>query len=389
MNGGKVSNASEELSNFFHFMWGETEGYVYLPTKDSNEEWKKVFYKWPVHEKAVVNYVLAATAEQKNVYFAPAIFKTPKPVREFVLGSNVIWTEFDGNAPNNWDAEDPSRLVGPPSLRVQSSTEDHQHVYWRLDEFCYDVDLIENVNRSLAYSLGADTSGWDANQVLRPPLTTNYKRNLPVFVLEDHGPTYKRNDFTGFQPIKQLVNSSVDDTNLPDVIDVIAKYQWDEDNLALVKKSAEELGNRDRSSALMRIGFYCAEKGMTDIETYAVLFFLDEKWGKFKKRDDRKKRLLDIVNKAKLKFPHAVAEPTFAGLLSESTPTEVNIKTVYGFDELIKLDEKITWMIDGLVTESGVGLIASEPGIGKTQFMLNLGMKVCLTKPFVGLQPMF
>src|SRR4249920_411987 len=247
MNGGKVSNASEELSNFFHFMWGETEGYVYLPTKDSNEEWKKVFYKWPVHEKAVVNYVLAATAEQKNVYFAPAIFKTPKPVREFVLGSNVIWTEFDGNAPKNWDLQDPQgdplggperpatvqedegehsppgntepdsksneahqrrALVGPPSLRVQSSTEDHQHVYWRLDEFCYDVDLIENVNRSLAYSLGADTSGWDANQVLRPPLTTNYKRNLPVFVLEDHGPTYKRNDFTGFQPIKQLVNSS-------------------------------------------------------------------------------------------------------------------------------------------------------------------------------------
>jgi hypothetical protein len=30
----------------------------------------------------------------------------------------------------------------------------------------------------------ADTSGWDADQILRPIRTTNHKRNMPVIVKE-------------------------------------------------------------------------------------------------------------------------------------------------------------------------------------------------------------
>jgi hypothetical protein len=101
-----------------------------------------------------------------------------------VLGSRVLWVDFDGNAPQEWSQE-PDGLtpfVPPPTLIVQSSIPTHEHAYWLLDEFVTDIDELEDKNRSIAYLLHADTSGWDADQILRPPFTINMKRNKPVTV---------------------------------------------------------------------------------------------------------------------------------------------------------------------------------------------------------------
>src|SRR5690606_21999974 len=75
----------------------------------------------------------------------------------------------------------PEKLAPVPSVEVQSSGESNRHTYWLLDAFL-DGKQIESLNRSLAYALGADTSGWDANQFLRPPLSTNRKYRKPITV---------------------------------------------------------------------------------------------------------------------------------------------------------------------------------------------------------------
>ena len=394
--------SNEELNRFFDFVWGSQEGVVYLPTKAPDGRWTKVFYEWPNHRAWIVKHVMANTATGKDVYYSPAIFSKDAILhksadKEYVLGTNVIWVEFDGNAPESWDGTPepseagsdeppaaPGHSVGQPSLRIQSSLEGREHVYWRLEEFTTDISAVERINRALAYQFHADTSGWDINQVLRPVGTTNYKRNLPVVTIEESDRTYRPGDFTGFDTaIKDLVAGSIDEKAIVDINQIMGKHRWDIDSIELINKSQAELGGRDRSSALMRMGFRGAELGLNDQELFSLLIYLDDKWEKFKFRDDRNRRLIEIVNKARLKHPAAVAE-----LIPESAPAEQAPKIIMGFETFLLTSYKIDWVIENLISTDSINLIYSEPGVGKTQFMMNLGMHLALAKPFLGLQPL-
>lgn len=408
-------NPVEGLSTFFDYVWGSEEGYVYLPYKTNTGDWKKVMFAWPKHRTNVIQHTLAQSAEGNDVYFAPTIFSEPRPIKENAKGSHVLWADFDGTIPNSFKAldadltgstpdpaPDPGTMIQSPetgtqprteallgipfpSLRVQSSTIDHQHVYWRLNEFESDVGWIENSNRSIAYTLKADTSGWDVNQVLRPPGTTNYKHGLPVTVLDGEDSSYGRGSFKALSPVKQLVSEKLDVTDIPDVTRVVAKHVFDDDHYNLFMQPTVEEGHR--SSALMKIGFFGAESGMTDGEIYSLLLNADDRWGKFKNRTDRKKRLLDIVNRARLKYPEGLK--VGAGLLKnlkDDAPVE-SPKYVWGFDEFLNSEWEIEWAFDGLLEQGGIGVLSSPPGIGKTQVSLQLGICGALGLDFLKWKP--
>jgi hypothetical protein len=174
------------LSEFFDYIWGTVEPtgkptYVYLPVKSEGGKWTKYSFRWPKQKQAVIRHVLQHDATGNDVYYSPALYSQSRPVKENVMGSWFLWVDFDGNAPEDWDAVEG---VPHPTLIVQSSLPGHEHCYWRLDQFVTDLSKIEERNRSLAYVMSADTSGWDADQVLRPPGTTNYKRKQQVHVKE-------------------------------------------------------------------------------------------------------------------------------------------------------------------------------------------------------------
>lgn len=183
-----MEEATRELREFYNYIWGEEKThrkptFVYLPVEHEGEFVKYVF-EWPRQREAVIRHTLKWSALKANVYFSPALYRASQPIKENVLGSYVFWVDFDGNAPKEW-AEEPEEgkpFVPPPTLIVQSSIEGHEHCYWRLDEFIKDRDVLEDRNRGIAYLLQADTSGWDADQILRPPRTTNHKRGKPVTI---------------------------------------------------------------------------------------------------------------------------------------------------------------------------------------------------------------
>lgn len=390
---------SQGLSEFFHTIWGDTEGFVYLPTLNREDnDWKRVFFKWPEHEKAVVQHVLASTAQGRDSYYSPALYKTyNSATKDNVLGSHVLWAEFDGDAPDNWAAipagdspEAPeagrqahsahSDPIPAPSLRVQSSQDGHEHVYWRLDEFCTDIQWLEDRNRSITYSKRADTSGWDATQILRPPFTTNYKRDLPVTVVNDNGPEYSRQVFQGLKPPPVIVSESIDTEDLPKFEGIIAKYPWDEEHFALFMDP--QIPEGSRSSALMRLGYFCAEAGMSDQEAYTILENADRRWGKYLGRNDRKRRLVDIINRARQKHPNGVVNETFSGLLG--TKTEQGLSLTYGFSDFLASEVHVEWEIEGLLEKGGFGLMAAMPGVGKTQMSIQLGISCSLGTNFLG-----
>jgi hypothetical protein len=185
--------ASHELRDFFDYLWGEDkpfEGkptYVYLPVQHAPygpKDWETFMFSWPRHREAVIGHTLARAAAGDNVFFSPALYKAGNAEKKNVLGSHVLWVDFDGNAPEEWPVVTAEHLVIPsPTLVVQSSLPQNQHCYWKLTEFVSDVEELEDRNRAIAYALGADTSGWDADQILRPIHTVNRKRNLPVHVV--------------------------------------------------------------------------------------------------------------------------------------------------------------------------------------------------------------
>jgi hypothetical protein len=177
-----MEQAEEELTEFYDYLWGVEEvsidpTYVYTPVEYEGK-WTPYMFAWPRQRKAVVRHTLKWAAVHANVFFSPAIYKAAKPVKENVLGSWSLWVDFDGNAPKEWDED----IAPKPTLVVQSSIEGHEHCYWKLDKFLTDIEQLEDRNRALAYLMHADTSGWDADQILRPIRTTNQKRDMPVIV---------------------------------------------------------------------------------------------------------------------------------------------------------------------------------------------------------------
>lgn len=172
----------DDLHRFFEWFWADDDAWVYTPISIQNgtpkPTWEPLMFAWPRQRDNVVRYLLQNNARPDvNCYFSPVLFSRPSPLKEAVLGSRTLWVDFDGNAPDTWpQGESGSSLFVPrPTIRVESSGPGREHVYWGLDQLVTDADWIDDKNRALAYALGADTSGWDANQVLRPPHTMNRK----------------------------------------------------------------------------------------------------------------------------------------------------------------------------------------------------------------------
>jgi hypothetical protein len=388
---------TEGLSDFFDSIWQDTEGFAYLPTINRETgKWKKVFFKWPEHKSLVVQHVLAASAQGLDAYYSPALYKDhSNPTKDNVLGTWVLWTEFDGAAPETWNGH---RADGPaepsnagdgrteavaampaPSIRVQSSLDGHEHVYWRLYEFATDIQWLENKNRAITYEYGADSSGWDATQILRPPYTTNFKRDLPVTVRESNDSVYKFDEFEFLRPPAQLVKESIDTENLPALDRVIAKYTWEDSFYDLFIADSPT----DRSGGLMKLGYFGAEKGMTDSEIYAVLLNADNRWKKYIHRQDRKQRLTDIINRARQRHPRALESYTFAGLRGEAEKVEQGMPLIYGFNSFLESEIKVEWAIQDLIEKGGQGMVASMPGVGKTQWSLQLAICCALGIKFL------
>jgi hypothetical protein len=362
---------AEAIGTFLDTLYKQQEGYVYAPTLDrelSKEEgWTTKFYKWPEQRQSLIEHAQNNT-KKLEIYLGPALYKSNTlPVKDNIKGSNVVWAEFDGIAPQY------NESIPNPSMWLDSSKEEnHTHVYWALESFCTDAEQIENINRALTYNLGADSGGWDSTQVLRMPLTINHKRKQ--FTSEvNYNKAYdllSTGAFAEIKPPVDDVNATFDRTKIPADINQVAWAKLlSENGYRLFIKKVTDLD--DRSNSLMALAFFMAEQknGLTNEEMYGVLYNADERWGKFRDRKDREKRLIDIVIKARQKYP-------LSGILVDNLDT-------LNFSEVIKDVPPVKWAIPGLLEENGIGLLTSEPGVGKTQMSLQLAIHLALGEKFL------
>lgn len=397
------------LGEFLDYYWGEQQGFVYVATleKGARESFRQYMLPWPVKRAGVVQHILRENAAGRDVYFSPAIYKPgpdgskPRPTKENVLGTRVLWADFDGTAPENWEEAAKEKGVPQPTQIVQSSVKGHEHAYWALDKFETDIEAIEDRNRSIAYSLGADTSGWDADQLLRPAFTTNYGwknggerkpwsngDSVPVTVVSAIASSVSLSQFSTLGTPEREVLNRLAIGDLPTRDELLALAPWNTELLRRFNMSKEEASASSpekRSGAIMGLGYLAAESGFSDEQMYAMLDDVDVRWDKYTNRSKagRDKLLRDIIARARAKVGYVNNEElTFAGLLG-SAPVADTSQVVFGFESFLNTELNIEWIIQGLVAKNSHGIITGQPGVGKTQFGIQLAIALALGEKFL------
>lgn len=203
--------------------------------------------------------------------------------------------------------------------------------------------------------------------------------------------TYSLDAFSKIESVKKLVSDGIQLETLPSIDSVKALAQWTPEMLDKFSRPGEYFERRadgskeDRSAAMAELAYLGAEQGFTDEQIAAVLYDVDERWGKYRKRNDRHRRLVDFVNRARAKHGYSglmsVKMEHLISSANQSAPVMGESKLVYGFTEFVDAEFKIEWTLDQLLAQGGFGLVTGFPGTGKTQFCIALGAHLAIGAP--------
>lgn len=340
-----------DLEKFTEFLYGNRSGYVYVPVKKKDQSWHKNFFNWPLQKTSMYDFIRTASLED-DVYISPALFKEKSGQKTAFKSTGVVWVEFDGKADIDFKG------LPEPDCIVQSSTAANLHCYWRTESL--GSEAVEDINRRLTYFLGADSSGWDANQVLRPPETNNWKSQIgkPVKLQKLIETVHDVSDFDKAPAVPALKQVTVyddlipqDKLKIPDVLQA-----------RVFKEIAIEPG---RSAFLMNTGYLLAEAGLSQIEIVSALYIVDCRIMKFVGRSDQLVRLSEIASIAAIK----------------SAPEE---SSSYSPLEIVNHELNLDWYIEGWLHSTGLMILTGAPGVGKTQFALNMGYLLAASESVLG-----
>lgn len=356
-----------EIENFFKEIYGKGEGTVYTAVKKrGTKQFEQTFYKWPEQLKEMAQAVYT-TGQVDDVYMAPALFSSASPTKNNFKQSSVVWVELD-NVPKNISN------LPEPSIRVQSSVKGKEHWYWRIN-FDVNVEELEKITRSLTYLLGADISGWDATQILRPPNTLNFKyeQPMPVQIIASQSGAHGLESFSWLpEPPPEPVQVDVQLDKLPEIESLIFSYTLPPEAVKLFAEGPEDKLH-GKSAGLMRLMHYMVEAGFNNEAALSMLIHADTRWGKFSKRNDAMKHYLRILSVARDKH----------GPVGDNSFIDSGIEVV-SFKDIVTLERELEWLIEGILESNGNVMLAAAPGVGKTQLTLQAAAHLALGKDFLG-----
>lgn len=362
----------EQAQKYLQILFDGSEGYVYAPVKNSDGSFTKEFFAWPAEQDALLAKI-EAFKDRGDLYVGPALYREPGRARkDNILHSNTVWVEFDGNYDQCVWTDVPR-----PTLEILSSKVGRVHCYWRMEN-PLQVEAIERITRGLSYSLHSDASGWDATQILRPPGTLNSKYGLRTSLLISRRGEFGAEDFAASAWQNSVVLSPEITGVYPDVKTVLSKYSLPEKGQKLLdagpkldcdKWCPQTCSGSHRSEGLMQLGYILAEIGMEPNEMMSVLLDADTRFQKFTGRDDQAQRIMDIVIRAKEKHPDGVQ-------VLDPIPT-------MSIMNLMAADIKVDWIWEGFLQVQGLLMLSGAPGIGKSQFALDVAAHIATGTPYL------
>lgn len=274
---------------FFEYIFGEQEGFLCIATSHKERAvFRQYYYQWPLHKSELKTFLEGR--KNFNVWFCVNLLKVEERLKINCLPSHLVWADLD--------FIDPGKITPPPSCVIESSPGRYQ-AYWRL-EHEVPTDVSEEYSKKIAYSTGADKSGWPLAKLLRVPHTYNYKYKKPPVVqvisaLETLVPQAVFEELPATIPLEGVDETwqpldgegeTPDVTKLPPVENIVYAYRLELSKTEAFTNlfSVEPAEDADWSALLWRLINICAEAGMEREETFAVA--IESKCNKYE-RDNR------------------------------------------------------------------------------------------------------
>lgn len=325
---------SEIRSKFFELLFEDQEGYLCIATTEPiapKSSFKQRFFKWPDEWRDAEDYILKNTPN-RNIYFCPSLLKNKARKKENCLSGYVLWADLDEVVPESLGDFIPPIIIRTSSNRYQA--------LWRLSTMVPPFQAQE-YSRRLAYSTGADISGWDLGQLLRVPMTYNFKHESRYPITLEHASEVKAPPliFEKLPATEQVSIEIPEDDDLPSLDAVLYKYGRDLKGTAftaIYSQNLEEAGEADWSKTLWRLHHICLSVGMSIEETFVVArsapcnkYARDGRpelhlWNEIIKADSSRRDLNMPDEYQTLKMPNLVNEPVSETFIDEYTDWAVD-----------------------------------------------------------------
>jgi len=163
-----IDDFTGSRETFFRSLFGPARGFISIATLAANKRvFNETFWEYPSQLDQMLEHI-QRLIPGNNVYFCPQILRKESRTKEDVDECPVAWADLD--------TCNPDLLLVQPSFVLESSPGRFQ-AFWVFEETQAPEDA-EEISRRIAYyhaPQGADKSGWDLTQLLRVPLTNNYK----------------------------------------------------------------------------------------------------------------------------------------------------------------------------------------------------------------------
>jgi hypothetical protein len=158
-----ASNAVYQAEDLWHHIYGDERGILALgyaePAADA--AFHHQYFDYPVRAEQAAERARELSEGGFNVWHCAHLLTAKRRVKENAAVIKALYVDGDG-------VQVPPNLPQPTA--VVKSSPGREQFYWRLS-MPVPPEMGEGLNRRLAYALGADKSGWDLTQLLRPPGT--------------------------------------------------------------------------------------------------------------------------------------------------------------------------------------------------------------------------
>jgi hypothetical protein len=214
---GKVMDFSFEVEEYLNYLYGNDRGWVCLgfwgPTQD---DWTQRFYRWPTEREEAVKDILT-DREGVETYICPYLMKTKERAKGNSVSRHILHMDLD----QGLTKEAMSKLESDGFKLIRTGGGRTYHAYLRLHS-----NLTPAQHRKYERVLRQQYNGDDKitdNDLLRPPLTTNYKLATPHQVI-----TIYKGRVLGSQETEAFL-SWLDAIN--GATEVTARTQWEDIDL--------------------------------------------------------------------------------------------------------------------------------------------------------------
>jgi RepB DNA-primase from phage plasmid len=185
------AEVGDVIITLWRHIYGEQAGAVGLfsgtrrePGLTRLESPRQAYFAWPAEEERAQTWIEREAAAHRETYHCGHLLTDRRRIKENAAPLSALYVDGDGAK---------VRPGMPSPTAVVESSPGREQFYWGLSRPVA-PEVGERLNRRLAFAMGADRSGWDLSQLLRPPGTHNHKYTdaplVRVLELKDerHGP---------------------------------------------------------------------------------------------------------------------------------------------------------------------------------------------------------